>query len=219
MGSGSSKRTVQTVAVSGRSNDNHTTFNNATLLTENSEAHRGKSSKNSESKNGGLTDKSLLCNSDVNKFGTVASPASQKDEDMEQNVDIESTLLLTSFTEKHPEIEPRLKATTKHYHALKEALESGNLMTPMILEHAKSLIDVYSKCRKRSHKTILTDFALALGISKLVYDIIVDRRTNYPEVTIWDRTPRKEQEKEQDNQEEENEDPPEGDDNQVLYSR
>ena len=58
--------------------------------------------------------------------------------------------------------------------------------------------------------------AVALGISKLVYDIIFDRRTNYPEVTTWDRKPRKEQEKEQDNQEEENEDTPEGDENQVL---
>jgi len=214
MGSGSSKRTVQTVAVSGRSNDNHATIKNATSMTENSEEHRGKSSKNSESQNG-LTDKSLLSNSDVNKFETVTSPASQKDEDIEQNVDIESTLLLTSFTEKHPEIEPGLKATTKHYHTLKDALERGNLMTSMVLEHAKSLIDVYSKCKKRSYKTILTDFAVALGISKIVYDIIVDRRTNYAEVTTWDRKPRKEQEKEQDNQEEENEDAPEGDDNQV----
>ena len=57
--------------------------------------------------------------------------------------------------------------------------------------------------------------AVALGISKLVYDIIVDRRTNYPEVTTWDRKPRKKQEKEHDNQEEENEDTTEGDKNQV----
>lgn len=203
------------MAVSGRSNDNHATIKNATSTTESKEAQREKSSKNSESRNGGLTDKSLLNNSNVNKVETVALPASQKDEDTAQDVDIESTLLLTSFTEKRPEIEPRLKATMKHYHALKDALESDNLMTSMILEHAKALIDVYSKCKKRSNKTILADFAVALGISKLVYDIIVDRRTNYPEVTTWDRKPRKEQEKEQDNQEEESEDTPEGDENQV----
>ena len=215
MGSGSSKRTVQTVIASGRSNDNHATIKNMSSTTESSESHRGKSSKNSESVNRGLTDKSLLNNSEANKVEAVAFPASQKDEDITQDVDIQSTLLLTSFTEKRPEIEPRLKATMKHYHALKDAWDSSNLMTSMVLEHAKGLIDVYSKCKKRSNKTIVTDFAVALGISKLVYDIIVDRRTNYPEVTTWDRKPRKEQEKEQDNQEEENEDSPEGDENQV----
>ena len=184
-------------------------------MTESSEEQRGKWSKNPESENGGLTDKSLLNNSDANKVETVALSVSQKDEDVPQDVDMESTLLLTSFIEKRSEIEPRLKATMKHYHGLKDALESDKLMTSMVLEHAKALIDVYSKCKKRSNKTILTDFAVALGISKLVYDIIVDRRTNYPEITAWDRKPRKEQEKEQDNQVEENEDTPEGDENQV----
>lgn len=216
MGSGSSKRTVQTVTASGRSNDSHATIKNTTSMAESSEAHRGKSTKNSESQNGGLTDEPVLNNYDANKVETVALPDSQKDEDISQDVDTESTLLLTSFTEKHPEIEPRLKATLKHYHALKAALDSGNLMTSMLLDHAKALIDVYSKCKKRSNKTIVTDFAVALEIPKLVYDIIVDRRTYYPEVTTWDRKPRKEQEKEQDNQEEENEDTPEGDENQVL---
>ena len=33
----------------------------------------------------------------------------------------------------------------------------------------------------------MTDFALAVGIHKLVHDIIVDRRSNYPEMTTWDR--------------------------------
>ena len=184
-------------------------------MTESSEAHR---IKNAESRDGSFMDKSLLNNPDANKVETVALPASQTDGNIAQDVDIESTLLLASFSEKRPEIETRLKATVKHYHALKDALESGNLMTSMALEHAKALIDVYSRCKKRSNKTILTDFAVALGISKLVYDIMVDRRTNYPEITTWDRKPRKEQEKEQDNQEEENEGTLEGDDqNQVGH--
>ena len=33
----------------------------------------------------------------------------------------------------------------------------------------------------------MTDFALAVGIHKLVQDIIVDRRSNYPEMITWDR--------------------------------
>ena len=191
------------MTASERINENH-----ATMMTEieSSEAHR---SKNAASQNGGLN------NSDANKVETVALPASQKDEDIAQDVDNESTLLLTSFSEKRPELKPRLQATVKHHHALKDALESGNLMTLMALEHAKALIDVYSKCKKRSNKTILTDFAVALGIPKLFYDIIVDRRTNYPEITTWDRKPRKEQEKEQDNQDEENEDTLEGDETLV----
>jgi len=219
MGSGSSKGTAQIVTASERINDNHATIQYTTSMTESSETHRGKSSKNTESQNGRLMDKVLLNNSDANKVESVALSRSQKDEDIGEDVDIESTLLLTSFSEKRPEIEPRLKATMKHYHALKGALESDNLMTSMALEHAKTLIDVYSKCKKRSNKTIVTDFAVALGTSKLVYDIIVDRRSNYPEVTTWDRKPRKEQDKEQDNQEEENDDTAEGDENQVDEDR
>lgn len=213
MGSGSSKGTAQIVTASERLNDNHTTIKNKTSMTESSVAHKGKPSKNAESQSGGLEDKSLLNNSDANKVEMVALRASQEEDDIAttQDVDVESTSLLTLFSEKRPEIEPQLKATKKHYQALKDALDSGNLMTSMVLEHAKALIDVYSKCKKRSNKTILTDFAVALGISKLVYDIIVDRRTSYPEVTTWDRKPRKEQEKEQDTQEEGNE----GDENQV----
>ena len=203
------------MTASERINDNHATIQYTTSMTESSETHRGKSSKNTEPQNGRLN------NSDANKVESVAFSTSQKDEDIAEDVDIESTLLLklTSFSEKPPEIEPRLKATMKHYHALKGALENDNLMTSMALEHAKALIDVYSKCKKRSNKTILTDFAVALEISKLVYDIIVDRRTNYPEVTTWDRKPRKEQDKEQDNQEEENDDTAEGDVNQVDKDR
>ena len=60
-------------------------------------------------------------------------------------------------------------------------------LTEASLEHAKALIDMYWKCRTRSKKNFVTDFALAVGIHKLVHDIIVDRRSNYPEMTTWDR--------------------------------
>ena len=77
-------------------------------------------------------------------------------------------------------------------------------MTEAALEHAKALTDVFLKCWKRSNKTVVTDFALAVGIHKLVYNIIVDRRSNYPEITTWDRNVRKDTEKEEGNQEEAN---------------
>ena len=106
--------------------------------------------------------------------------------------------------------------SNRHYQSLNKAFHDGNLLTEAALEHAKALIDVYSKCRKRSNKTVVTDFALAVGIHKLVYDIIVDRRSNYPEITTWDRNVRKDTEKEeQGNQEEANDNTLVGDENKV----
>ena len=89
-------------------------------------------------------------------------------------------------------------------------------MTEAALEHAKALTDIFLKCWKRSNKSVETDFALAVGIHKLVYDIIVDRRSNYPEITTWDRNVRKDTEKEeQGNQEEANDNTLVGDENKV----
>ena len=56
---------------------------------------------------------------------------------------------------------------------------------------------------------------MAVGVAKVVYDIIVDRRSNYPEITTWDRNVRKDTEKEQGNQEEANDDTLAGDENVV----
>lgn len=206
MGSGSSKRSAQIVAADERLNYNHTNSN-----AEGTVEHKGKpsNSQNVESQNGGMEDKSLL-----NNTNTVALRTLTKDEDITQDVDVESNPLLTSFSEKNPQIEPRLIAAEKHYRALKEALDSGNLTTTAALEHAKALIDVYLKCKKRSNRTVVTDFAIALGMVKLFYEIIVDRRTTLPEVTTWDRKPRKEIEKEQD---EGNEDTQANDENQVYW--
>lgn len=216
MGTGSSKRTAQIVAADEKLCNDHTAINNTTSNPDGRVLHnKGKPSKTVESQDEALEGKSLLNNSNTNNVKTVGLRASQDGEDIVQDVDVESTLLLASFSEKNPQLEPRLISTKKHYQALKEALDSGNLMTSTVLEHAKALIDVYSKCKKRSNKSLLTDFVVALGISKLVYEIIVDRRTKYPELTTWDRKPRTVQEKEQGNQEDENEDTPGEDDNQV----
>lgn len=216
MGTGSSKRTAQIVAADEKLCNDHTAINNTTSNPDGRVLHnKGKPSKTVESQDEALEGKSLLNNSNTNNVKTVGLRASQDGEDIVQDVDVESTLLLASFSEKNPQLEPRLISTRKHYQALKEALDSGNLMTSTVLEHAKALIDVYSKCKKRSNKSLLTDFVVALGISKLVYEIIVDRRTKYPELTTWDRKPRTVQEKEQGNQEDENEDTPGEDDNQV----
>lgn len=198
MGTGSSKGTAKIVSADEKLNDNQAPNRNTTSNAEGNGIN--KPSTNAESQNGTLEGKSSLNNSNTNH---VALRSSQ--EDGEGNAqDVEG--------EKNPQLEPRLTSTKKHYQSLKEALDSGNLMTSAALEHAKALIDVYSKCKKRSVKSSLTDFAVTLEIPRLVYEIIVDRRTNYPEITTWDRKPRKEQEKEQG----ENEETTEADDNQVT---
>lgn len=213
MGTGSSKRTAQVVTTHEKLNGNHTTIKNTSSNAKDTEEYNSKLSQNAETQNENVKDKSKAT---IREGKPEAVKSSTDEEGTRQNVDGETTLLLTSFCENNPQLEPRLSATNKHYQALREALHSGNLMTAASLEHAKALIDVYSKCRKRSNKTVVTDFAVAVGIPKLVYEIIVDRRSNYPEITTWDRKPRKDTEQEQGTQEEENDDSQEGDDNQVM---
>ena len=110
-----------------------------------------------------------------------------------QDFDDQSTVLLTSFCRKNPKLESDLRATRDHYKALQEALESGSLMAKEALDHMNGLFTLYTKNFKPAKK-VLADFAVALGIPKLFYDIVVDCRTNCQEVTTWDREAEKEQE-------------------------
>ena len=61
------------------------------------------------------------------------------------------------------------------------------------LDHMNGLFTLYTKNYKPAKK-VLTDFAVALGIPKLFYDIVVDCRANCQEVTTWDREEEQEQE-------------------------
>ena len=208
MGSGASKTTGKAIKTHARSNGKQTAIEN----TYHSEERHNKLSQDAKSANGNVKDE---CNATTREGKPVTDRFSAENKQMTIDVGDEK-ILISSFCENDPQLETRLSSTNRHYQSLNKAFHDGNLLTEPLLEHAKALIDVYSKCRKRSNKTVVTDFALAVGIHKLVYDIIVDRRSNYPEITTWDRNVRKDTEKEeQGNQEEANDDTLVGDENKV----
>ena len=95
-------------------------------------------------------------------------------------------MILTSFIEKNPKLEEALKKTRDHYKGLKEAFANGILATEEVEEHIKGLFSGYTNQHKPA-KAVLTDFTVRLGLPKLAYDIITDRRNNCPELTTWDR--------------------------------
>ena len=98
----------------------------------------------------------------------------------------ESSMILTSFIEKNPKLEEALKKTRDHYKGLKEAFANGILATEEVEEHIKGLFSGYTNQHKPA-KAVLTDFTVRLGLPKLAYDIITDRRNNCPELSTWDR--------------------------------
>ena len=73
-----------------------------------------------------------------------------------------------------------------HYKGLKEAFANGILATKEVEEHIQGLFSGYTSQHKAA-SAVLTDFSVRLGLPKLVYDIIADRRNNCPELTTWDR--------------------------------
>ena len=100
--------------------------------------------------------------------------------------------LLTSFSETYPAIAKILRTTYDHYKALKDALDNGNLTSKVALDQTQSLVNVHRKVTQ--NKSAFREFVVALGIPKLSYDIVVDCRENYPELTTWDRGKAKEKE-------------------------
>lgn len=200
MGAGCSKGAAEVVtadATTFNSVDNH----NSVIKDTNVE-HRVETSQPSESHNEEMEPSKEtpdMLNVETAACSHEESTANSTEDQTPQAQDVgdQSTMLLTSFCEKNPKLESDLKATRDHYQALKEALESGDLMTKAAYEHVEGLFELYTKNGKPAKK-VITDFAVALGIPKLFYDIIVDRRTNFKELTTWDRELEKEQETERD---------------------
>ena len=77
--------------------------------------------------------------------------------------------------------------TQYHYNALRDALNGGNLSSKATFYHAEGLFCVFFLRKKPKNRTVVTEFAVALGVPKLAYDVIVDRRNNHRELTTWDR--------------------------------
>ena len=199
MGAGCSKGTAAVVtadATTFTSVDNH----NSAIKPDTSVDHQKETSHPVEFKNEQTEQK--LSNEATNMSnakpgdcsrGEDTANATENSTTQAQDVDDQSTALLTSFCEKNPKLKSDLRATRDHYKALKEALESGSLMTKEALDHMNGLFTLYTK-NSNPAKKVLTDFAVALGIPKLFYDIVVDCRTNCQEVATWDREAEKEQE-------------------------
>ena len=109
----------------------------------------------------------------------------QNTEAVEDNVDPSS--LLTLFTQKYPNATRNLREAKHHYQGLKEAQSTENLISQAGFQYAKGLYDVYLQDRSPNNRAALTEFAVALGIPKFAYEIIVHCRNNYKELTSWDR--------------------------------
>ena len=96
-------------------------------------------------------------------------------------------LLLTSFSEKHPQVASALKKTYNCYHALSDALKEGNLSSKVALNKVKGLFNVYFVDKTQNSKVAVAEFAVALGIPKLSHEIISDQRNKHKGLTTWDR--------------------------------
>ena len=205
MGAGCSKGAAEVVRADA------TTFssvdNNNSVIKDTNVEHHEETFHPAETQNNQMEQEPSLKTSDKLNVKTEAcshgegtANATEDQTTDAQNVGEQSSVLLASFCDKNPKLTSDLKATSDHYQALKEALKSGDLMTKAALEHVTGLFELYTKNGKPAKK-VITDFAVALGIPKLSYDIIVDRRTNCKELTTWDREVDNEQETEGDTNE------------------
>ncbi|KAL9979635.1 hypothetical protein ACROYT_G017320 [Oculina patagonica] len=110
-----------------------------------------------------------------------------EDQNTEAHENVDPTSLLTLFSGKYPGFVNTLTATKDHYETLKEARSNGNLISPTALGHVNCLDNVYSQDTNPKRRSALREFTVALGVPKLAHEIIVDCRTNYQELTTWDR--------------------------------
>lgn len=119
--------------------------------------------------------------------GTQDVEQTNDDDDVEPSPSQNADSLLSSLSVKHPAVAEVLNLTHNHYRALKDALNGGNLSSKATFDQVKGLFSVYFKHKKPKNRTIVTEFASALGVPKLTYDMIVDRKNNHRELTTWDR--------------------------------
>ena len=119
-----------------------------------------------------------------------------------------SDSLLASFSEQYPAIAPTFSLTRGYYQGLKDALDGNKLLSPPSLGYANGLFSVYLTYKKPSNRFALTEFVVALGFPKLAYNVVIECRKNYPELTTWDRV----KQNGKDNKDEETEQEQEGND-------
>ena len=105
--------------------------------------------------------------------------------DVHDNLDPSLTLAL--FSEKHPEMCPIFTVTTENFQALQAAQNDGIFISPTTLTLAQGLHESYVQIKNPSNRLLLSDFVTALGFPEFAYEIIVQCRINYEELTSWDR--------------------------------
>lgn len=105
--------------------------------------------------------------------------------DVHDNLDPSLTLAL--FSEKHPEMCPIFTVTTENFQALQAAQNDGIFISPTTLTLAQGLHESYVQIKNPSDRVLLSDFVTALGFPEFAYEIIVQCRMNYEELTSWDR--------------------------------
>ena len=197
MGAGTSKGTVRIVTANttlntaksqGNNNNNRSHFMNAEQQGQSS--HAAAESENVE--NGGVMD--LPITSDKFNVKTVANfkaleklTKHQDSATQDGEPPPSSDVLLASFSEKYPVVVETLKTIHGHYQALKAALDGANLSSKATLDQVKGLFSVYFKQKEPKNRNAVTEFAVALGVPKLAYQMIIDRRNSCPELTTWDR--------------------------------
>ncbi|XP_058953289.2 myosin-7 [Pocillopora verrucosa] len=195
MGAGSSRKNLRVVATDSVRVSTVQTNNNIEIKGTNAENH-GEVLEPTESQNEDMEDRLTSGKGNVKTVAVSEGLAKLKeqiattiDDEHNRGEDVgedESSMILTSFIEKNPKLEEALKKTRDHYKGLKEAFANGILATEEVEEHIKGLFSGYTNQHKPA-KAVLTDFTVRLGLPKLAYDIITDRRNNCPELTKWDR--------------------------------
>ena len=104
--------------------------------------------------------------------------------DAHDNLDPSLTLAL--FSEKHPEMCPIFTVTTENFQALQAAQNDGIFISPTTLTLVQGLHESY-EIKNPSDRMLLSDFVTALGFPEFAYEVIVQCRINYEELTSWDR--------------------------------
>ena len=105
--------------------------------------------------------------------------------DAHDNLDPSLTLAL--FSEKHPEMCPIFTVTAENFQALQTAQNDGIFISPTTLTLVQGLHESYFQIKNPSDRMLLSDFVTALGFPEFVYEVIVQCRINYEELASWDR--------------------------------
>ena len=116
--------------------------------------------------------------------GEAGANINMQTADAHDNLDPSLTLAL--FSEKHPEMCPIFTVTAENFQALQAAQNDGIFISPTTLTLVQGLHESY-EIKNPSDRMLLSDFVTALGFPEFAYEVIVQCRINYEELTSWDR--------------------------------